>query len=70
VGLLGADAVTPAMVGILIVSGYGGVMLSPLHMCQVLTVSYFKADPGRVYRMVIVPELAVTLLGIAYLAFL
>lgn len=69
-GLFGADAVTPGMVAILIVSGYGGVMLSPLHMCQVLTVAYFKADPGRVYRMVFLPETAVTLLSIAYLAFL
>ena len=68
--LMGGQAVSPAMVAILLVSGYGGVMLSPLHMCQVLTVSYFKADPGRLYRMFFVPEVAVTAISIAYLAFL
>jgi integral membrane protein (TIGR00529 family) len=70
ISLMGASVVSPAMVAIVIVSGYGGVMLSPVHLCLVLTTSYFKADLGKVYRMAIVPELALVGLTIAYLMFL
>ena len=70
ISLMGTAVVSPAMVAIMVVSGYGGVMLSPVHMCLVLTVSYFKADPGKVYRMVIAPELVLVGLTLSYLVFL
>ena len=70
ISLMGTAVVSPAMVAIMVVSGYGGVMLSPVHMCLVLTVSYFKADPGKVYRMVIAPELVLVGLTLSYLLFL
>jgi len=71
VGLMGgSEAVSPALVAVMIVSGCGGVMLSPLHMCLVLTVSYFQANLARVYRMMIVPELTFLGISLTYLAFL
>ncbi|MFZ5646548.1 MAG: DUF401 family protein [Bacillota bacterium] len=41
------------------VSGVVGVMISPVHLCLILTAEYFKADFMRSYRPVIVPSLMV-----------
>lgn len=35
-------------------SGYAGVLLSPVHLCLVLTREYFKADLLRTYRPIII----------------
>ena len=45
--------------------GYAGVMLSPVHLCLVLTAEYFKADLGAVYREVIKPVVGVLLVAVA-----
>jgi integral membrane protein (TIGR00529 family) len=37
------------------VSGYCGVLLSPLHLCLVLTKDYFKAELRKVYRILVAP---------------
>lgn len=34
-------------------SGYAGMMLSPLHLCLILTRKYFSADSADVYRRII-----------------
>ncbi len=70
ISLMGTAVVSPSLAAIMLVSGYGGVMLSPAHMCLVLTTSYFKADLSKVYRMVILPEIVLIGLSLAYLAFL
>jgi len=70
IGLAGAGPVSPALAAMVIVSTYCGVMLSPAHLCLVLTVSYFQADFGKVYRMVMVPEALLTGVSLAYLALL
>jgi hypothetical protein len=36
-------------------SGYAGVLLSPIHLCLLLTVQHFKANMGAVYRRLIAP---------------
>ena len=46
------------------VSGVVGVMISPVHLCLILTVEYFKADFMRSYKPLFLPSalvLAVTL---------
>lgn len=68
--MAGAAAVAPSLVAIATVSGYAGCMLSPAHLCLVLTNSYFHADFGRVYRLIILPELALVAVSFSYLAFL
>ena len=37
------------------VGGYTGHMLSPMHLCLVVTNDYFKADTGTIYKMLILP---------------
>ena len=39
------------------VGGYMGHMLSPMHLCLVVTNDYFKADVGKIYKMLIPPLL-------------
>jgi integral membrane protein (TIGR00529 family) len=36
-------------------SGYCGVLLSPLHLCLVLTKDYFKAELRKVYHLLLAP---------------
>lgn len=47
------------------VSGIAGDLLSPFHLCLVLTKDYFKADLKRVYRLLWIP--VASLLGVALL---
>ena len=42
-------------------SGYAGVLLSPVHVCLVLTKNYFKVDIRDFYRLLLLPVLAVLL---------
>lgn len=46
------------------VSGFAGVLLSPVHLCMILTNSYFKADTNRVYRLLLLPALMIVLAGL------
>jgi hypothetical protein len=34
-------------------AGFLGVMLSPMHLCLVLSAEYFKANLGEVYRLLL-----------------
>lgn len=43
----------PYEISIAFVSGYVGVLLSPLHLCLILTREYFKADITGFYRRII-----------------
>lgn len=43
------------------VSGYMGHMLSPMHLCLVVTNDYFKADTGKIYKMLILPLVIISL---------
>jgi len=41
------------------ISGYVGVLLSPVHLCLILSTEYFKASLARVYRLILPPLLAI-----------
>ena len=43
------------------VGGYMGHMLSPMHLCLVVTNDYFKADMGKIYKMLIPPLIIISL---------
>jgi integral membrane protein (TIGR00529 family) len=43
----------PYEISLAFVAGYTGVMISPLHLCLILTRNYFKADMKGIYRKVI-----------------
>jgi hypothetical protein len=53
----------PATVTFAFASGFAGVMLSPTHLCLLLTVRYFNADLAGTYRLMYVPVLLVFLVG-------
>ena len=40
-----------------------GIMLSPVHLCLVVTRNYFKADLNQIYKMLIVPLTIITLIA-------
>ena len=54
----------PATVTFAFASGFAGVMLSPTHLCLLLTVQYFKADLAGTYRLLYVPIVLVFLVGL------
>ncbi len=59
----------PATVTFAFASGFAGVMLSPTHLCLLLTVRFFRADLGGTYRLLYLPVALVFLAGVArYLA--
>lgn len=62
---LSPGAVDLHMIAFAFASSFAGVMLSPTHMCFVLTVRHFRADFGKVLRMVALPESAIVLVGAA-----
>ena len=49
------------------ISGYGGIMISPMHFCLVLTVDYFKARLEKVIAMVLIP--VAIMIGWGYLLY-
>jgi integral membrane protein (TIGR00529 family) len=48
--------------------GFIGVLLSPVHLCLILTNEYFKADLIKTYRQLIIPIIAVTLIAFILVA--
>jgi integral membrane protein (TIGR00529 family) len=45
-------------------SGFAGVMLSPTHLCLLLTIRYFKADMAGAYRLLYLPVALVLGVGL------
>lgn len=41
------------------ISGYVGVLLSPLHLCLILSTEYFTASLAKVYKLILPPLLAI-----------
>ncbi len=52
---MGEGVFMPAYVALALVSGFMGVLLSPLHLCLLLSNQYFGAAFGRVYRHLLLP---------------
>ena len=42
-----------------------GVMISPMHLCLVVTRNYFNADMGKIYKMLILPLTIISLSALA-----
>jgi uncharacterized protein len=52
-----ASQVSPALVALVFVFGFSGLMLAPAHPCLGLTLQHFRASFGPVQRMVLGPQL-------------
>ncbi len=48
-------------------SGFCAVLLSPMHACLVMTREYFKADMGKLYRLLALPVAIVFVTGLIFL---
>ncbi|GLI39882.1 DUF401 family protein [Geobacter hydrogenophilus] len=57
--LMGGDIPSLGLLSLAFGSGFAGVMLSPVHLCLVLTGEYFEADMGRVFRRLWIPQVLV-----------
>ncbi len=53
-------------VSIAFLFGFIGVLLSPFHLCLVLTKEYFKADFLKIYKFLIGPSLFLGIVGFLY----
>ncbi|HOP07384.1 MAG TPA: DUF401 family protein [candidate division Zixibacteria bacterium] len=62
-GFLYGSGLQPGYVLLAYVSGFVGMMLSPTHLCLILTNEYFGSDLGKVYRLLIWPAILLGLGG-------
>ncbi len=66
IGLLQSLGMEDQMIPYLILgsfSGFTGVMISPIHICFVLTCNYFETDLARAWRRLVAPSLCFGLSG-------
>jgi hypothetical protein len=54
--LMGSGSPSLGLLALAFGSGFAGVMLSPVHLCLVLTREYFNADMARVYHRLWIPS--------------
>ncbi len=67
IGLLHSLGMEDQMVPYLILgtfSGFTGIMISPIHICFILTCNYFGTDLARTWRRVVAPTICFGLCGI------
>jgi integral membrane protein (TIGR00529 family) len=67
---LGETQFLPPYVMLMLVSGFAGVMLSPLHLCFLLTNEYFGVSMRSAYRHLWLPCVSLIGAGIVYFAIL
>jgi integral membrane protein (TIGR00529 family) len=63
---LGEAQFLPAYVMLILVSGFTGVMLSPMHLCFLLSNEYFGVTLGSVYRYLWKPCVSLVAAGMVY----
>lgn len=68
--LLHLKETMPYEISIAFVSGYIGVLASPLHLCLILTREYFKADMFGIYRKIIPACMVIFFIALIEFAFL
>ncbi|AAL81202.1 hypothetical protein PF1078 [Pyrococcus furiosus DSM 3638] len=51
-------------------SGYMGMLFSPVHLCLIFSAEYYKAELGRVYKVLLVPGVLLFVLGLLYILLL
>ncbi len=68
--LMGGTPPDPGYLAFAFASGFAGVMLSPVHLCLVLSREYFGADAAKVYHRLFVPSALVFAAAVVPLYFL
>lgn len=68
-GLIGTgDNLNPEVLLLIFSAGFLGVQLSPMHLCFILTASYFRVSLSRVYRYVIASSILTFFLVVLYVS--
>jgi len=62
-GFLYQPVINPSHIFLAMLSGYIGMMLSPTHLCLIVTNEYFHSDLLKVYRCIVIPFLILGLAG-------
>lgn len=62
-GIFGAPAESLNWYVLAFISGLGGVLISPSHLCLALTRDYFKANWGQIYRYLLPASAGIVLMG-------
>lgn len=73
IGLLNSLGMEGQMIPYLVLAsfaGFSGVMVSPIHICFVLTCNYFETDLIRTWRRLIAPSVCFSLTGALLFCFL
>ena len=65
---MGMESQTMAYVMLALVVGFAGVMVSPMHICFVLTCQYFGESLARPWRRLVLPCTLLLLFGVGYWA--
>jgi integral membrane protein (TIGR00529 family) len=70
IALLGPDPSFSLVISTLVfsyVTGFMGTMLSPLHVCMIVTSEYYKTDLMKSYRPIVLPAVSMILIAFAYM---
>jgi uncharacterized protein len=73
VALLGPSPNFGVLIGTLLfayVTGFMGTMLSPLHVCMIVSCEYYKTDLIGSYKPMVIPALSMVLVAFFYLQLL
>lgn len=70
IGQMGLEAQRPAWVALGLLSGFTGVLASPLHACLLMTCDYFGVGLDRGVKAVLKPSLLLFLASLLWFAFL
>ncbi len=62
-GFLFQPEIVPGHIFLAYLSGYVGMMLSPSHLCLILTNHFFGSDLAHVYRLLIIPVIVLAITG-------
>lgn len=62
-GFIYQPVLIPGNVLLAYLAGYLGMLLSPTHLCLILSANYYKANLGRVYRLLAWPAIILALAG-------
>ncbi len=61
--IVGVENPDVSKIALLYISGFAGVLLSPVHLCLVLSAQYYGANLARVYRYLLPPVVVLVLLA-------
>lgn len=63
-GFLYQNGLHPDYIMLAFLSGFVGMMLSPAHVCLIVTNQYFKSELGKVYKVILPPITILFILGV------